>query len=127
MKSTLRSIHCIFPDEGERMLIVALDSGPTREVLGTVTVRVTTPKVGPKAAVFSALFVREVSRGEGIGRQLMEACEALAQKEGCAFITGYVKPGNEAAQAFYARCGYSWGYAWDDGVLAITKQLRIAA
>lgn len=55
------------------------------------------------------VIVTESQRGQGIGRQLMQAAEELARELGCCKLTLEVLEVNRKAQAAYASLGYA-GY-----------------
>lgn len=55
------------------------------------------------------VVVTETERGQGIGKQLMQAAEALARELGCCKLTLEVLAGNTKAQAAYTSLGYA-GY-----------------
>ena len=52
------------------------------------------------------LGVRPESRGTGVGRALMEACEARARALGYQRVQLYARWTNERARAFYEALGY---------------------
>lgn len=52
------------------------------------------------------ICVDEVFRGQGIGTQMMLEVRALAKAFGCTDIQLSVYPQNEAAVAFYQKCGF---------------------
>lgn len=58
------------------------------------------------------VVVTETERGQGIGKQLMEAAEELARELGCCKLTLEVLEGNSKAQAAYKSLGYA-GYELD--------------
>lgn len=51
------------------------------------------------------LYVRQTTRGVGIGQALMAAVVAFAKERGCARLKWDVLPGNTSAQAFYRSIG----------------------
>ena len=51
-------------------------------------------------------------RGRGIGKQMLQAAEAIAQSIGCCKMTIEVLEGNAVAQATYRSCGFT-GYELD--------------
>jgi GNAT superfamily N-acetyltransferase len=118
---TVSKLALNFPDEGNSLLIVAQDE--QQHLLGTVTLKIRSPKSGPKAGYFQALFVHPKHRKMGIGRILLAECEDRALAAACHMLTAYVKPGNVEAHAFYLKCGYSFGYVWDDGDVGLVKHL----
>lgn len=58
------------------------------------------------------VIVTETERGRGIGKQLMQAAEALARELGCCKLTLEVLEGNSKARAAYESLGYA-GYELD--------------
>lgn len=58
------------------------------------------------------IAVMPQSRGQGVGRALMQAAEAFARQTGCCKLTLEVLEGNRDAQALYAAEGYA-GYVLD--------------
>lgn len=53
------------------------------------------------------LFVTEAARGQGVGRALVAACEALARDLGCSYLIIGTHPGNLAAHRYYQGLGYA--------------------
>ena len=53
-----------------------------------------------------AICVDEALRGQGIGRQIVTDVHALAKAFGCREILLGVHPENDAAVAFYQKCGF---------------------
>ena len=53
------------------------------------------------------LVVHPDARGQGIGRQLLQAAEAIARERGYCKITLEVLSGNHTAQALYQQQGYA--------------------
>jgi GNAT superfamily N-acetyltransferase len=53
------------------------------------------------------LFVTEGSRGQGVGRALVQACEVMARDLGCSYLIIGTHPDNSAAQACYQALGYA--------------------
>jgi ribosomal protein S18 acetylase RimI-like enzyme len=78
------------------------------DLVGTVTIEFAAkPKTRHKAH-FVGMFVRESARGQGAGRQLLEAAIAAATgRPGVVVVTLTVTEGNEAAIALYRSCGFS--------------------
>ncbi|HEY1709143.1 MAG TPA: GNAT family N-acetyltransferase [Rhizomicrobium sp.] len=58
-------------------------------------------------AYISELYVLEAARGQGVGKQLIAACEAWARKHQLGVIMIGVLPGNVRADAIYRNAGYS--------------------
>lgn len=57
-------------------------------------------------ALIRRFVVRDGYRGQGVGRQLLEAATAQAQEAGCAFLELTVDVTNPQAHAFYAAEGF---------------------
>ena len=55
----------------------------------------------------SELFVIEAMRGQGVGRALIQACEAWARSLGLRVLRIGVLAGNERAAAIYQRAGFA--------------------
>jgi ribosomal protein S18 acetylase RimI-like enzyme len=53
------------------------------------------------------LVVHSAARGQGVGRQLLQAAEQIARARGCCKITLEVLSGNQTAQALYTQQGYA--------------------
>jgi ribosomal protein S18 acetylase RimI-like enzyme len=53
------------------------------------------------------LAVADAARGRGLGRELMDGCEAWLRERGCPKIQFMVRTDNDAVLAFYARLGYA--------------------
>ena len=53
------------------------------------------------------ICVEESCRGQGIGREMMEDVRALARAFGCRDLQLGVYPQNDAAVAFYEKCGFT--------------------
>lgn len=83
---------------------VAEDDG---QVVGLVTanVRSTLQHCGPSALI-DELVVDAGARGRGVGRALIEAVVAWASQRGASEVEVSTMMDNEAAQAFYQRCGF---------------------
>ena len=60
-----------------------------------------------KVMVVDEIVVHEAARGHGIGTQMMQEVHALARAFGCTDLQLGVYPQNEAAIAFYEKCGFS--------------------
>jgi ribosomal protein S18 acetylase RimI-like enzyme len=68
-------------------------------------VTVSTAEGGP-AAWLEDMVVSPARRGEGIGKELLEAATEFASLRGATRITLLTDRGNEAAQRFYRRHGF---------------------
>ena len=64
------------------------------------------------------LAVDSAARGRGLGRRMMEACEAWVQSRGVPKIQLMVRATNKAAVGFYERLGYA-----DAGVMVLGRRL----
>lgn len=53
------------------------------------------------------LFVKEESRGKGVGELLIQTSLDMARQRGCGYVTVGAHPKNERAQAFYRRVGFN--------------------
>ena len=92
----------------ERQLYVAKLEGM---VVGYVLVKIRhydwPGVVRRKVMVVDEIAVHEAARGHGIGTEMMADVHALAQAFGCTDLQLGVYPQNEAAIAFYEKCGFS--------------------
>lgn len=92
----------------ERQLYVAKLEGM---VVGYVLVKIRhydwPGVVRRKVMVVDEIAVHEAARGHGIGTEMMEDVRALAQAFGCSDMQLGVYAQNEAAVAFYEKCGFS--------------------
>lgn len=92
----------------ERQLYVAKLEGM---VVGYVLVKIRhydwPGVVRRKVMVVDEIAVHEAARGHGIGTEMMAGIHALAQAFGCTDLQLGVYPQNEAAIAFYEKCGFS--------------------
>lgn len=62
--------------------------------------------VRQRYAVIDELVVRSEKRRAGVGRELCEACESWARKQGARWVQLDVFSFNEGAVSFYGECGY---------------------
>lgn len=60
-----------------------------------------------KVMVVDEICVEESARGQGIGREIMEDVHALAKAFRCTDLQLGVYPQNDAAVAFYQKCGFN--------------------
>lgn len=111
-----------FPGESEFVLFCA-SAADTGLLLGSVQLQVLKVKDAPLTASFSRLYVSTLARRRGIALRLLEECEAYASAAGCELVCAYVKPSNFDARKFYERAGYTMGYLWTDGDIAIAKRI----
>lgn len=73
--------------------------------LVTASLRPTLYHSGPSALI-DELVVDARTRGRGVGRGLIEAVVTWASEHGASEVEVSTEMGNEAAQAFYCRCGF---------------------
>ncbi len=99
--------------DDSHMILVALGTGragqtPGRAVVGYSAVHwLPYMMLAAPEGYVSELFVREECRGQGIGRQLLEAIKAEAQKRGCSRLTLLNMRKRESYQRqFYAKQGW---------------------
>ena len=60
-----------------------------------------------KVMVVDEICVEKAFRGHGIGTRMMEEVHALAKAFGCTDLQLGVYPQNDAAVAFYQKCGFT--------------------
>ncbi len=58
-----------------------------------------------RVAIMHDLFVEAESRGEGVGRRLIEACRGACRKRGVGRLVWQTAPDNETAQRLYDATG----------------------
>ena len=61
---------------------------------------------GGLTAEIDEFFVKPGHRGTGLGRRLLRTAEQAFAAAGCARVALQLGRGNDAARAFYGRCGY---------------------
>ncbi|MBF2073559.1 MAG: N-acetyltransferase [Synechococcales cyanobacterium C42_A2020_086] len=87
-----------------------LQSGGRDHLLGTVELSLKTPPFcSPRSHGYlyiSNLAVRAEYRRQGVGRQLLQACERIAADWGFSNLSLHVLENNEAARRLYAAMGY---------------------
>lgn len=92
----------------QRQLYVAKISGVTA---GYVAVKIRNYDwpgvVKRKVMLVDELCVEELCRGQGIGMEMMADVRALAAAFGCTDLQLSVYPQNDAAVAFYQKCGFT--------------------
>ena len=93
---------------GKRELYVAKVSGT---VVGYVTVKIRDydwpGMVKRKVMLIDEICVEELCRNQGIGKEMMADVRALAKAFGCTDLQLGVYPQNDAAVAFYQKCGFT--------------------
>ena len=62
--------------------------------------------VEKKVMRLDSICVEEAARGQGIGREMVADVRALARAFGCSELLLGVHPENDAAVAFYQKCGF---------------------
>lgn len=60
-----------------------------------------------KVMLVDELCVEEMARGQGVGTEMMVDVRALAKAFGCTDLQLGVYPQNDAAVAFYQKCGFT--------------------
>ncbi|MBQ8621623.1 MAG: GNAT family N-acetyltransferase [Oscillospiraceae bacterium] len=92
----------------ERQLYVAKPDGI---IVGFVLVKIRSYDwpgvVNRKVMVVDEVCVEEALRNQGIGRAMMEDVHALAKAYDCTDLQLGVYPQNDAAVAFYQKCGFT--------------------
>ena len=63
--------------------------------------------ISQRALLLESICVDESVRGHGIGSEIVTDVRALAKVFGCTSLILGVHPENEAALAFYQKCGFS--------------------
>ena len=93
---------------GKRELYVAKVSGT---VVGYVTVKIRDydwpGMVKRKVMLIDEICVEALCRNQGIGKEMMADVRALAKAFGCTDLQLGVYPQNDAAVAFYQKCGFT--------------------
>ena len=69
-------------------------------VIGNYTVK-------RKVILLDEICVEETAQGQGIGKAMMEDVHALAKAFRCTDLQLGVYPQNDAAVAFYQKCGFT--------------------
>ena len=86
--------------DGEGIQLIARDEGG--ESLGFATLYWTWQTLtAARAGVMNDLFVVPESRGQGVGRALIEECRRCAREHGAAELVWETTPDNEASQRLY--------------------------
>jgi GNAT superfamily N-acetyltransferase len=63
--------------------------------------------LGERVVLLEDMLVTQAERGNGVGSRLLTAAIDFARQQGCKRITLLTDSDNEAAQAFYAKHGFS--------------------
>ena len=98
-----------FLAHGERGLVaVRQRSGNTGPLLGIVTLHITPVlhRAGPVGRL-TALVVDETTRGQGVGRALVNAAEAIFVARGCVLVEVTSNQRLAGAHSFYEKLGYT--------------------
>ncbi len=91
---------------GETPRFEALLAEKDGEAIGAALVYpVYRPSLAAPGLVMEDLYVRPSARRLGVGRMLLAHLAGLARERGCKYILWEVEDANDAARAFYARCG----------------------
>lgn len=92
--------------QSRSMYVAKIDGNP----VGYVSVKIReynwSGVVKRKAMVIDEICVDEACRNHGIGTQIMAEIRALARAFGCTDLQLGVYPQNDAAVAFYQKCGF---------------------
>ena len=90
-------------EPGAEAFIATIDGRPC----GVITVHPDADYfTGHPRAYVDILVVAPEAEGQGVGRALLERADAWARDHNCLEVVLDVFAGNEAAMAFYERCGY---------------------
>ena len=93
----------LLPEPGAEAFVATID----RQPCGVIAVRPDADFfTGHPRAYFDVLVVAPEAEGQGVGRALLERVEQWARDHHCLEVVLDVFAGNEAATAFYERCGY---------------------
>ena len=102
LDDTIKRLESIFSRPANRILVCE----PGGEVVGYIHIAdYDCSYVGPLKDVL-ALAVLPEAQGQGVGRKLLEAAEAMARADGCAGIRLNSGFGRDGAHRFYEACGY---------------------
>ena len=76
-------------------------------VVGLISVQVRQTLLEPEpVALIDELVVADSTRGQGIGRRLVDQVVCFANQHGCSELEVSTERANTAAQAFYRDCGF---------------------
>jgi acetyltransferase len=90
--------------DGSRVLLVARAAG---QIVGTVQLELSTKANGLHRAEVQKLMVHRVARGQGLGRELMQAIEAQALQFERSLLILDTRQG-DPAEALYRSLGYEY-------------------
>jgi GNAT superfamily N-acetyltransferase len=102
-------------DEPEQALLVADRDGDLCGLLG-LDLMYYLP-LGARTCRITALVVATAHRGEGVGKELLQAAETWARQSGAARVEVTSAAHRNEAHAFYRACGY------EDGSVRFVKRL----
>jgi acetyltransferase len=91
--------------DGWRILLVARET-PGGEIVGTVQLATESRRNGRHRGEVQKLMVRPAVRGQGLGRELMGAAEAMAAARGLTLLFLDTSEGPAGACALYDALGY---------------------
>ncbi|HUG15609.1 MAG TPA: GNAT family N-acetyltransferase [Thermomicrobiales bacterium] len=100
-RATLAEYH---DDAYEPASVIVADAGG--EIVGKLELFIAWKSAHGRFALIRRFVVKDGWRGQGIGRQLLDATIARARESGCAFIELTVDVTNPEAHAFYKREGF---------------------
>lgn len=116
---------------GRTTIIVAVDGG---RIVGSATLELNErvepdddPALEEGEAHIRMLGVASDRRGLGVGRALMDGCEARARAVGKTFVTLHTTARMASARAMYQALGYEQGEdrVFDDGFLLLSYAKRL--
>jgi len=110
----LERMHAV-DDEPEQALLVADRDGDLCGLLG-LDLMYYLP-LGARTCRITALVVANAHRGEGVGKELLQAAETWARQAGAARVEVTSAAHRTEAHAFYRACGY------EDGAMRFVKRL----
>ena len=110
----LERMHAV-ADEPEQALLVADRDGDLCGLLG-LDLMYYLP-LGARTCRITALVVATAHRGEGVGKELLQAAETWARQSGAARVEVTSAAHRIEAHAFYRACGY------EDGAMRFVKRL----
>jgi phosphinothricin acetyltransferase len=90
-------------DAAHTLRLVAMSDGP---VVGWAALAPTSSRHVYRGVARSAVYVAAKVRGHGVGRSLMDALIARAERDGIWTIEAWMFPENEASVALHLACGF---------------------
>lgn len=119
MKVTIKRLTMKFPGESCAVLLTAHNTTirakepvEIQRLVGTVVLK---DFQAGGCAEFSRLFVDDKFRHAGVGRALMAEVYRIAKEGKASGVSGYVKPNNLVALAFYKKEGFMPVWNFSDG------------